>query len=57
MVLRQIVMPAQEGKLQLNWEIPYHIYQKLPYEAYKLEELDGWLISQNLEFTQSKMLL
>lgn len=32
---------------QPNGEWPYHVYQKLPHEAYKLEELDGRLISEH----------
>lgn len=44
MVLRMVIMSAQQGKLQPNWERPYRIYQKLPHEANKLEELDGRII-------------
>lgn len=44
LVQRQVVEPAHQGKLQCNWEEPYCICQKLPQEAYKLDELDGQLI-------------
>lgn len=42
--LRQVVIPACIGKLKPNKEGPYRIFQKLPYGAYKLEEVDGRLI-------------
>lgn len=44
LVLRQVVLPTQHGKLQSNWEGSYHIFQKILYGAYKLEELDGRLV-------------
>lgn len=40
LVLKKLVIPARQGKLQSNWEKPYHIYQKLPHGAYKLQELE-----------------
>lgn len=36
LVLWQVVVPAQQGKLKSNWEEPYRLYQKLPYGVYKL---------------------
>lgn len=35
----------------------YRIYQKLPDRAYKLKELDGWLIRKNMELIQPNVLL
>lgn len=40
-MLRQVVVPAHQGKLKPNWEGSYHMFQKLPNEPYKLEKLDG----------------
>lgn len=47
LVLSHDVLPAQQRKLQPNWEGPYFIFQKLPHGAYKLEEMDGQLIPIN----------
>lgn len=44
LVLRQVVMPTHPWKLQPDLEGPYHIYQKFPHRAYKLMELDEWII-------------
>lgn len=44
LVLRNIVVPGKQGKLQPNKERPFHIFHKLPHAAYKLEDLDGRLI-------------
>lgn len=44
LVLKEVVMPASQGKLQPNYEWLYGIYQKLPHGAYKLQEFEGSLI-------------
>lgn len=41
LVLMEVVLPVHHGILQLNWEGSYCIFQKLPREVYKLQELKG----------------
>lgn len=46
LILKEVIILAQQGKQQPNWEGPYLIYQKLPHGAYKLQELEGPLLPQ-----------
>lgn len=44
LVLRHVIIPSRQGKLQINWEGPYLICPKLSCGAYKLEKINRRLI-------------
>lgn len=47
LVLQEAVLPIQQRKMQANQEGPYCRYQKLPHEAYQLQELEGPLLPRH----------
>lgn len=39
LVVKKVINPTKRGKLDLNWEGPYRVRQRLNKRAYKLESL------------------
>lgn len=40
LVLKEVVIPTQQEKIQPNQNEPYHVFQKLTNRVYKLQELE-----------------